>query len=106
GGLIEDQVVVGEHEGQAAIGPALLISGAPRVVAILKRAAVWHLGIDAVARFLAGKAPHFWINLAKGVALLRGQRGVVGRNRKIRRALEHVKASGLPGDKGYRLDGR
>ena len=57
GRLVEREVVVDRHEGEAAAVPARLVFRAALVVAVVERAAVGHLGIDAVARLLARKAP-------------------------------------------------
>ena len=71
GRLVERQVVVDRHEGQAAASPARFVFGAALVVAVVERAPVGHLGIDAVARLFAGLAPDFRIVRAPGLPLLR-----------------------------------
>ena len=57
GGLVEREIVVDRHEGEPAAAPARLVFRAAFVVAVIERAAVGHLGIDAVARLFARKAP-------------------------------------------------
>src|ERR1700737_5318030 len=104
GDLVEHEVVVDRHEGEAASGPARLISGAALVVAVIESAAIWHLAVDAVARLFPRKAPDFRIVSAKRFALLRTQRGVVGGNGKIRGALKYREVARLPGDDGHRLN--
>src|ERR1700722_16633673 len=76
GRLVERQVVVDRHEGKAATLPPRFVSGAALIVAIVERAAIRQLGIDAVARLLARKAPDSRIVGPKRLALLGGQGGV------------------------------
>src|SRR5207302_1788563 len=65
GGLIEREIVIDRHEGEAAALPALLIPGAALVVAVIERAAIGQIGIDAVPRLFARKAPDLRVVLAK-----------------------------------------
>ena len=53
--LVEPEIVVDRHEGEPAAVPARLVFRAALVVAVVERAAVGHLGIDAVPR-LASRA--------------------------------------------------
>ena len=106
GGLVDGKVVVDRHEGEAAAVPARFVFRAPFVLAVVERAAVGHLRIDAVARLLAREAPDFRIVGAKRLALLRRQRRIAGGNRKIRRALKHRELARLLGDDRHRLDRR
>ena len=86
--------------------PTRFIFRAAVVVAIIERAAIRQFGVDAVARLLAGKAPHFRIVFPKNLSLLRGQWRVAGGNREIRSALEHRQVFRLFGDHGHRLNCR
>ena len=70
GGLVEPEIVVDRHEGQPAAVPARLIFRAALVVAVVERAAVGQLGIDAVLRHLARKAPDLGIVVAEFFPLL------------------------------------
>ena len=64
GGLVEQEVVVDGHEHHAAMLPAGLVSGAALIVAVVERAAVGLLGVDAVARHFAREAADFRIVVA------------------------------------------
>src|SRR5262249_60933387 len=104
GGLVQREVVVDGHEGQPAVLPARLISGAALVVAVVERTAIGYLGINAVPRLLARKAPDLRIVVAKFFALLGRQRRVACGNRVIRRTLKDREMLRLPGDDRHRLD--
>ena len=106
GRLVEPEIVVDRHEGEPAAIPARLVFRAALVVAVVERAAVGHLGIDAVLRHLARKAPDLGIVVAKLLPLLLAERGVAGGNGEIRGALEHRQLARLLGDDRHRLDRR
>ena len=106
GRLLEPEIVVDRHESEPAAAPARLVFGAALVVAVIERAAVGHFGIDAVTRLDAGEVPDFRIFGTERLPFLFGQRGVAGRNREIRGALEYREMARLLGNHRHRLDPR
>ena len=104
GRLVEPEIVVDRHEGEPAAVPARLVFRAALVVAVVERAAIGHLGIDAVPRHLARKAPDLGIVVAKLLPLRFGERGIAGGNGEIRGALEHRQLARLLGNHRHRLD--
>ena len=102
--LVEHQITVGAHEGEASFSPAAFVFGTAFIRRSVQGAVFAEGSIDTRMGFFCpgSHGPILGLDLLHLCGI---QRRVVGRNGIVRGSLKHVEMLSLPGDQGDRLNG-